>query len=181
MKPLHSFRALFVALLVTVAAACSSEQAPLAPPPAPQMSLIGDLFGTVEKLVPPVKGLLSCNVTQSYTTTKRIGVEGGTIQVGPHSLYIPQGALREPQTITATAPKGDVVEVEFQPHGLKFAKPTALTMSYRDCGLIGSLLPRIVYADENRNILEVLLTFPNVWRQTVTAPTDHFSSYLLAE
>ena len=91
------------------------------------------------------------------------------------------GALKSAQRITATAPAGNVVEVEFQPHGLQFAKPTHLTMSYRDCGIVGKLLPRIAYVDENRNILEVLLTVPNVFRQTVTGTTDHFSSYMLAD
>ena len=181
MKPLRSLRALLAALLLATAAACSPDHAPVAPPPPPEASLIGDLLGTVGKILPPVKGLLACEVTTSYTTTKVIGREGGTITVGPHSLFIPRDALSSAQTITATAPKGDVVEVEFQPHGLQFSRETLLTMSYRDCGLIGKLLPRIVYADENRNILETLLTIPNVFRQTVSAKTDHFSSYLLAD
>ena len=193
MKPLRSFRALFAALLLVVSAACSADQAPpLAPAPAPELSLIGDLTGvvtgtvstvtgTVGELLPPVKGLLECRVTEAYTTTQVVGPLGGTIRVGPHSLHIPMGALRSSQRITATAPAGNVVEVEFQPHGLQFAKPTQLTMSYRDCGLVGKLLPRIAYVDENLNILEVLLTVPNVFRQTVTGTTDHFSSYMLAD
>jgi hypothetical protein len=193
MKPMRSFRALFAALLLVVSAACSSETAPpLSPAPTPELSLIGDLTGTltgtvstvtgtVSQLLPPVSGLLECKVTESYSTTQVVGPWGGTIRVGPHSLYIPAGALSSSERITATAPKGNVVEVEFQPHGLKFEKPTQLTMSYRDCGLVGKLLPRIVYADENHNILEVLLTVPNVLRQTVTAKTDHFSTYLLAD
>lgn len=180
MKPLRSFRALFAALLLVVTAACSSEKAPTAAP-APELSLIGDLTSTVGNLLPPVKGLLACNVTETRSSTQQIGRLGGTIRVGAHSLYIPENALSSTQTITATAPAGNVVEIEFQPHGLKFAKPTVLTMSYRDCSLIGSLLPRIVYADENRNILETLLTVPNVFGQTVTAKTNHFSSYLLAD
>ena len=182
MKPLRTFRVLFAALLVTIAAACSSEKAPtLAPSPAPELSLIGDLTGAVTTLLEPAEGLLACNVTQSYTTTKAIGPMGGTIKVGPHSLVIPPDALTSTLFITATAPKGKVVEVEFQPHGLKFRRPTSLTMSYRDCNLVSQLLPRIVYADDKYNILETFLTIPDVLRQTVTAKTDHFSSYLLAE
>jgi hypothetical protein len=103
------------------------------------------------------------------------------LRVGPHSLYIPPGALRGVETITATAPAGRLVEVQFQPHGLQFERPATLTMSYRHCGLLGKILPRIVYADENRNILEVLLSLPNLLTRTVSAKTDHFSSYLVAE
>lgn len=186
MKPLRSFRGLFAALFILGSAACSPETAPpLSPAPAPELSLIGDLTGTltgtVSELLPPVSGLLECKVTESYSTTQYVGPFGGTIRVGPHSLHIPAGALKSTQRITATAPKGNFVEVEFQPHGLKFDRPTQLTMSYRDCGLVGQLLPRIVYADDDRNILEILLTVPNVLRQTVTAKTDHFSSYMLAD
>ena len=186
MKPLRSLRGLFAALLLAVSAACSQDTAPpLSPAPAPELSLIGDLTGTltgtVSELLPPVSGLLECKVTESYSTTQSVGPFGGTIRVGPHSLYIPAGALKSTQRITATAPKGKYVEVEFQPHGLKFAKPTQLTMSYKDCSLVGQLLPRIVYADDKYNILEVLLTVPNILRQTVTAETDHFSSYMLAD
>jgi hypothetical protein len=200
MKPLRSFRALFAALLLLVSAACSTEKAPpLAPAPAPELSLIGDLTGviggtlgtvtgtvddvtgTLGKLLPPVQGLLECRVTQSYSTTQVVGRAGGTIRVGPHSLYIPANALESNTRITATAPKGNVVAIEFQPHGLTFSKKTQLTMSYRDCGLVGKLLPRIAYVDKDLNILEVLLTVPNVFRQTVTGTTDHFSSYMLAD
>lgn len=181
MKPLHSFRAMFVALVLAISAACSDKTAPLSPAPAPELSLIGDLTGVVSQLSEPVTGVLECRVAESHTATKVVGPFGGTIQVGPHSLYIPAGALSSNQTITATAPAGNVVEVEFQPHGLKFSRKTYLTMSYRDCGLVGQLLPRIAYVDEKLNILEVLLSVPNVFRQTVTGPTDHFSSYMLAD
>jgi hypothetical protein len=188
MKPLRTLTALFAALLITFTAACA-DKAPTAPAPAPELSLIGDLTGTVTGVLggvlKPVTGLLACDVRQTYTTTKVIGREGGTIQVGAHSLVIPRDALTSPQTITATAPRGNVVEVEFQPHGLRFARPTTLTMSYRECGLVKSVLkklnPRIVYVDENRNILETLLSLPDLLRQTVTAKTDHFSSYMVSE
>lgn len=177
MKPLRSFRALFVALVLAVSAACADKTAPLSPAPAPELSLLGDLLAVSE----PVTGVLACQVTESHKATQIVGPFGGTINVGPHSLYIPAGALSYNQTITATAPAGKVVEVKFKPHGLKFSKKTYLTMSYRDCGLVGQLLPRIAYVDENLNILEVLLSVPNVLRQTVTGPTDHFSSYMLAD
>ena len=181
MKPLRSFRALFAALLLAVSAAWSDQTPAVAPAPAPELALTSDLTGGLTNLLPPVKGLLECNVTESYRTTQVVGPSGGTIQVGPHSLHIPANALSSDQKITATAPAGKHVEVEFKPHGLKFNRPTYLTMSYKDCGLVGQLLPRIAYVDENLNILEVLLTVPNVFRRTVTGTTDHFSSYMLAD
>jgi hypothetical protein len=187
MKPLRTLTALCAALMIAFTTAC--DTAPTAPAPAPELSLIGDLTGTVTGVLggvlKPVTGLLSCNVRQTYTTTRVIGRDGGTIRVGAHTLVIPRGALSSNKTITATAPKGDVVAVEFQPHGLQFAKPTILTMSYAECGLVKSVLkklsPRIVYVDDNRNILETLISLPDLLRQTVTAKTDHFSSYMVAD
>jgi hypothetical protein len=192
MKLLRSVSVLCAALLITVTTACS-DTAPTAPQPAPELSLIGDLTntltgtvtGVVTGVLKPVSGLLVCNVQRTYTTTKDIGRAGGTIQVGPHKLVIPRDALKKTQRITATAPAGNLVEVRFEPHGLQFEKKTTLTMSYRECGLVKAvlkqLIPRIVYADDNRNILEVLISVPDLLRQTVSAKTDHFSSYLVAD
>ena len=189
MKPFRKLAALSAALLLAFTLGCSVDQPPTAP--APELSLIsdltntiGDVTGTVTDVagqVLPIKGLLACNVTQTYTTTQSVGPNGGTIRVGPHSLVIPENALSATTRITATAPAGDIVEVEFQPHGLKFERKTTLTMSYRDCGLLKGVLPQIVYADEQNNIVEQLLSLVNLLNRTVSAKTDHFSSYILAE
>jgi hypothetical protein len=191
MKPVKSFAAFCSTLLLAFALGCSPEQAPTAPPPAPDMSLLGDLTNTVGDLtgtvtdlagqILPIKGLLACNVTETHSTTQWVGPNGGTIRVGPHSLVIPANALSSYTRISATAPAGKIVEVEFAPHGLKFERKTTLTMSYRDCGLLRGVLPQIVYADDKNNIVEQLLSLVNVLSRTVSAKTDHFSSYILAE
>ncbi len=189
MKLFRSLTALSSALLLAFALGCSDKTPTSAP--APDLSLISDLTddvggltgtvtGVAERVL-PIKGLLACNVTESYSTTQAVGPNGGTIRVGPHTLVIPQNALSETTKITATAPAGQIVEVEFQPHGLKFQKKTTLTMSYRDCGVLRGVVPQIVYADEENNIVERLLSFIDLFRRTVSAKTDHFSSYILAE
>lgn len=84
-------------------------------------------------------------------------------------------------TITATAPKGDVNLVEFQPSGLVFKKDAALTMSYANCNLLGSLAPkRIAYTDDALNILEYLLSIDNLFTKKVTGKLKHFSGYAVA-
>src|SRR5215210_5490078 len=98
MKPFRTLAAFSSALLLAFVLGCSPETAPTAPPPAPDLSLIGDLTNTVDGLtgtvtdlastVLPIKGLLACNVTQTYSTTQVVGSDGGTIRVGPHSLVI---------------------------------------------------------------------------------------------
>ena len=192
---------LTLAVLLAVPMGCGPDGAPTSPAPAvqPQASLLGGLTdvvggltgevihvvdGTTDVLVATVNTLLGplvCPTDKEYSETKVIGPFGGTLRVGPHTLVVPAGALNRNVRITATAPKGSYAEVEFQPHGLEFRKDVALTISYAQCGLLNGRPPTIVYADDERNILEVLRTTIDRNRETVTGKTDHFSSYILAE
>jgi hypothetical protein len=159
---------------------CSDQ--PVAPDvtmAAPQADLIGGLLDTTTELLKTV-GLLKCKATYAQTT-QTVGRLGGVITVGPHSLAIPYGALDENVTITATNVAGNVNLVEFQPAGLVFKKDAALTMSYANCNLLGSLAPkRIAYIDDSLNILEYLLSLDNLLRKKVTGRLKHFSGYAVA-
>ena len=81
-----------------------------------------------------------------------------------------------------TVPTGlGVNAVEFGPEGLQFQRPVALQMSYSNCSLLGSLLPkRIAYVDGDLNVLEYLLSLDNLFAKQVTAKVDHFSDYVVA-
>ena len=81
-----------------------------------------------------------------------------------------------------TAPTGlGVNAVKFQPEGLRFSTPAALTMSYSNCSLLGKLLPkRIAYTDDNLNILSYLLSLDNLLSKNVTGKVNHFSDYVIA-
>ena len=90
-----------------------------------------------------------------------------------------QGALAEKTTITAEQMTGKTNSLRFSPEGLRFEKPAALTMSYKNCLLV--LLPKhIVYTSENLKILEVLKSLDLFNKRTVSAPIDHFSRYAVA-
>ncbi len=103
--------------------------------PQPQADLIGGLLGGT--------GLLSCSSLPYDSMTKVIGPAGGSLRVGPHSFFIPSGALSQQTTITMVLPTAQHVNVvRFKPAGLQFAKPTYLTMSYANCSLLGWLLPK---------------------------------------
>jgi hypothetical protein len=163
-------------LLLAVAVACT-DHTPTSVPgaaPAPDASLIGGLLGAT--------GLLKCSDLPYASQTKTIGALGGTLSAGPHTLVIPPGALLSPTTITMTAPTGlGVNAVEFQPEGLRFATPAALTMSYSNCNLLGKLLPkRIAYTDDNLNIISYLLSLDNLLSKNVTGKVNHFSDYVIA-
>jgi hypothetical protein len=74
-----------------------------------------------------------------------------------------------------------VNRVQFAPHGIRFERPAALTMSYANCNLLGVLLPkRIAYTDNLLNILEYLLSVDDLLHRRVTGQLRHFSNFAVA-
>jgi len=138
------------------------------------------LFGLPD-LPPPPVGLLQCTPLAYDSVTQTVGPEGGTLAVGPHTLLIPAGALDTAVSITAVAPPDTVNAVRFAPEGLTFQQPASLTMSYANCNLLGSLLPKqIAYTTDALQILEYLASVDDAWAQTVTGQLQHFSEYAIA-
>lgn len=174
---MKSTRLLLIALLagVTASTVNCDDQTPVgvAPVPAPEASLIGDLLGRV--------GLLTCRPLPYDSTSATLGPLGGTLRVGPHTLVVPAGALAGPVRITAVQPSDTVNLVRFTPQGLTFVRPAALTMSYANCNLLGLLLPkRIAYTTDQLRILEYLLSLDNLAKRQVTGRLKHFSQYAVA-
>ena len=169
-------RLLVAPVLLLVAALACTDRTPTSVPAAsaPEASLIDSLLSPT--------GLLKCSNLPYASDTETIGPAGGVLRAGPHSLVIPPGALTAPTTITMTAPTGlGVNAVKFQPEGLRFLTPAALTMSYANCSLLGKLLPkRIAYTDDNLNILSYLLSLDNLLSKNVTGKVNHFSDYVIA-
>ena len=168
-----------VRLLAVLLAVCLLSQSCSEPPaapeiPAPEADLIGGLLRPT--------GLLKCSSLPFDTDTKTIGAAGGVISAGPHFLVVPPGALDGSTAITMTAGTSrGVNEVHFEPEGLQFDRPAALTMSYANCSLLGRLLPkRIAYTDQRLNILYYLLSLDNIFAKRVTGKLDHFSDYVIA-
>jgi hypothetical protein len=157
-------------LLLCGVAAVLSCRDPVPPPTA----LLGGGWGWVP-------GLLTCTPLAYDSVSETIGPAGGSIQVGPHVLVIPAGALTSPVTISAVAPSDTVNQVRFQPEGLQFQRPAALTMSYSNCALLGLWLPhRVAYTTDALQILEYLLSVDNLPSHTVTGYVEHFSTYAVA-
>ena len=177
---MKAVRALAVLVLVVLVSPSCGEppSAPVTPAaptiPAPDASLLGALLGPT--------GLLKCSDLPYASSTQTIGLAGGTISAGPHTLTIPPGALLRPTTITMTAPTGlGVNAVKFEPEGLQFTTPAVLSMSYSNCNLLGKLLPkRIAYTDDNLNIISYLLSLDNLLGKRVTGKVNHFSDYVVA-
>lgn len=182
MKRVRLLFAFLVTGLVLVSGSCSPDNSPTGvtaaaetavPVDGAQQDLLGGLLRPL--------GLIKCTPMAAATATRTIGPMGGFMQVGPHSLWIPPGALDHNVTITATAPSSNVNEVTFTPHGLEFDRSAWLTMSYANCNLLGRLLPkRIAYTNNLLDILYYLLSIDNIWMKQVTGKVDHFSKYAVA-
>ena len=170
---MFSSRLLLAATVAVVAVAVVScgERAPLGPRSEPA-AYFGDAVGA----------LAACTPIASDSVTQLIGPAGGTLFVGPHVLRVPEGALSEPVEITAVAPSDTVNRIVFSPHGLDLAESAWLTMSYANCGVVNWLLPkRVAYtSDDLLQILEILLSFDNIFARRVTGRLDHFSTYAVA-
>lgn len=190
-----AFAALIGALVLGLNG-CSADapSAPDAPaitvPSQPSAELLGlDLGGVLGGVVSGVTGTVSgvlnlvlfpCETPSYGSVTQTVGRYGGTIKVGPHSLYIPPGALGAPVAITATATAGKQVKVDFQPHGLRFQEPATLTLSYAHCS-VQPERPTIVYVDDSLTILEQFTTFNDKYRDRLVGRIDHFSGYAFAD
>ena len=136
--------------------------------------------------------LVPCS--QSYdSVTGLIGPAGGSLVVGHHILYVDALALTNTVSITAVAPAGPVRWVRFQPDGLVFrTNPkdgwgAVLYTSYRDCGVLTSVTPRIAQVTDSLTVLGYLATSVkiknNLWsqgQQFVAAALPHFSNYAVA-
>lgn len=136
--------------------------------------------GLVSTTLYSVVGLLSCPSQDQITASKVIGPLGGSLVVGDHELVVPAGALSQNVTISGTRVSGSVAEVDFQPHGLKFAKPATLRLSYSVCKTSQKNVQSIVYVDDAQQILESPQSTDDAKTDKVTAWINHFSGYAVA-
>ena len=173
--------ALGLAVAVTLAIVGCGEGGPTAPPRgAPGALHDGSTLGLLPGTLGLVGGLLSCAPLPYDSVTDTIGPAGGTLQVGPHSLIVPPGALAAPTAITAILPPDSVNLVRFQPQGLVFQVPAELVMSYANCATGVSVPGHIAYVDDLLSILESLLAHRDGPAQSVTSRIEHFSGYAVA-
>lgn len=167
------------AVLLTISCGPDSPTAARAPTP-PANDLLGGvttLLGGTTKLV---GSLLTCQKLPEASNSQLIGPSGGQLQIGPHTLTVPAGALHSWVQISGVAPSSKANIVQLYPEGLQFSKPAALTMSYAHCGLVAGLLPRIAYVDDDLLILNYVPSLNNLFSRTVTGQIPHFSGYATA-
>ena len=165
------FTSLFSVIVASAACRGMATEPSEQQAPAPSYALT-DLLSAI---------LLKCSALPASSSTVTIGSEGGVVQVGPHVLVVPPGALSQRTTIRGQVVPGSVNSVRFTPEGLEFSRDAVLTMSYRNCSGLGMLLPKkIVYTDEGLNLLEILRSLDLSSQKKVSAPLKHFSRYAVA-
>ncbi len=154
---------------VVIAAGCANEAT--SPNPLPQAAVVA-----------APRDILACTAFGSATASARIGMTGGTLSVGPHTLVVPRGAIKgQPVTITATTGWENGNAIQFGPAGLVFEKPAVLTMSVANCsGWAAVARFFIAYTDDNLNPLELYNATVNNQARTVTSQIYHFSRYAVA-
>lgn len=181
MKRLPSLSALVLAGALSLVSCSSVQDDPTGPGTDPAAStllsgngLLGTSIGS---------GLLACDPLPYAAGSATIGSAGGTLVIGPHRLTVPAGALAGPVVISGEAPVGTVNSVKLLPEGLQFAtgKPATLTLSYANCPLLGSLLPkRIAYTTDLLSILSYVPSLDDLLGRKVTGSLQHFSRYAVA-
>jgi hypothetical protein len=136
--------------------------------------------------------LVSCPPLPYDSVTRTIGPEGGELEVGRNWLVVPQGALREPVSITAVAPSDTVAVVRFRPEGLRFVSTAQLVLTYDTCRIPRSATPRIALVTDSFHVIEFLKswaaspsdhTLPKGHRdghRRVVGELKHFSNYAVA-
>jgi hypothetical protein len=121
--------------------------------------------------------LLMCDPLQYTADTKIIGPEGGDMSIGPHKLSIPRGALKQYTVVTGELPVSLNVEVKLSPHGLRFLKPPTLMLSYKHCLVPNESWYRLVYVDDNGQILEWPFSYDAKRVGELFGWIWHFSTY----
>lgn len=168
------------ALLLLAACSPTDTVAPRHQPTPGHASLSDQLDG---RMVPGSGGLastaadkpLACLVEAPLYGSATIGARGGELDVGPHRLIIPPGALTADTFVSGSIPAGPRIEIDFAPQGLQFKKPAGLILDASLCGAV----PNVVYLNEVGGIAERIQAVFSNWWHTIAAPIDHFSGYML--
>ena len=127
------------------------------------------------------QGMVACAPLPYDSVTVTVGRSGGVIRVGPHELWISTGALRAPVSITAVIRPDTINVVQLEPHGLTFAAPISLNLSYANCNVAGSPhRVRVAYVSDSLEVISFVPSYDRRWNSRVSGTLEHFSNYALS-
>jgi hypothetical protein len=118
----------------------------------------------------------SCVVSSPLSGSARIGPLGGILDVGPHHVIVPPGALGKTVTLTGFVPAGNKLQIELGPEGLEFNRPALLILDTSGCSNLPATL-YIDYVDQDGNLLQRIQAVFSAVLHIIVAPIEHFSIY----
>jgi hypothetical protein len=122
-------------------------------------------------------GMIGCTPRDPQYGAATIGPSGGELDIGPHRLIIPPGALQQFVEVSGTVTEDSASpRIDLEPHGLQFNRPAGLILDASNC----TDVPDIVYINEVGVISDpILAVYSTLWH-TIAAPINHFSGYMVA-
>lgn len=121
--------------------------------------------------------MLRCEPQSRVSETRVVGPKGGTINIGPHRLVVPPGALLSDVSITGTAPPNPAVNLEFAPHGLQFLEPVEMQVDYKQRIVPETAELGVTYMLDGWYAVEKMPSSDARKDKKITALTDHFSGF----
>jgi hypothetical protein len=166
--------------LAPSSSAATTTVRPTTVAPPQSKDLIGGLLGDLGLGGKPV--LFNCVGNGGpYYGSGTVGIWGGQVQVGPHTLTVPPFAVFQPTKITAQTIPGDTIGVVFGPQGQKFLLPANLSLDYGHCQNKPTAPLTIDLLDDLLGTILDLLPSLDPGKGKVSAPIWHFSVYAAAE
>lgn len=164
-------------LCASVFAACSESPTET---PEPQQSLLWWLQPDNDPEP------LRCPTDQTLTHTEIITPLGGQVRVGGTLIWIPQGALTLPTTITVTVPASEFMEIDITANGLEsflFQQPVLVAIDYSRCPDFRLMQGRLSVWYWDRDTGELLENMNGLdlrFRELMIFSTTHLSGYVIA-
>lgn len=172
----HTLRALALAGIFLVAGGCGSDV---------RTPVTADAGAQLTKLRLPASSSaarLALQGRPQESDAQEIGPEGGVLKSATgHRLVFPAGAVAE-RTVISMTDDATYVGVHLEPHGLQFpaGKEPVLTLSFDGVNTLGLSGLRVVYTDDEGDILEVLPTTQAGGSPKLVTRLQHFSGYMIA-
>lgn len=177
--------ALTAVLLTAMVTACGERGTSPFEPETPEVAVTTALEpGTPAAAVS--EHFLSCPVTTTRSTSRTIGLLGGTLALDGHQIRIPPLAVLGATTFTLTVPASEHVEVEIHAEGRDsfiFLLPASVTLSYERCEE-APVDPANLSVWYIGGLTELLLEHmggtANADRRRITFTTGHLSGFIIA-
>ncbi len=131
--------------------------------------------------------LLQCPTSQSASAVGLLGLLGGVVSVGGHSVALPFGAVSLPTLITLRAPASSHVEIDVTANDLPsfiFGRPVSITIDYSRCpaeATAGATLTVWHIDPLTKALLEPMGGIDDPVRRRITFQTGHLSGYAIAQ